>query len=478
MPKHKQFISLTKYLISLICVGIISGGSVYIIQKEIRLVEKKQAVQLVDETDELKKVHALYNEINEYYVGDVKKEELVEGAVKGMTEALKDPYTTYLNNEEATNLTNSLSGSFGGIGAIVTLKNERPTIAEAPIKGSPAEKSGLKAEDVILKVDGKETTGKTVDEVVSNIRGKKGSKVTLTILRGEETFDVTLTRDTIPQTTVTGTLDKDNKTVGAIQISSFGENTASELKETIKSLRKDGATSFIIDLRNNTGGLLDQVEEMSSMFLKDGKTIVQFSDKEGNKSETIAGKELDNGFKVEEPVAILVNEYSASASEIFAAALNESADVPLIGTKTFGKGTVQTVRGLDEQSELKLTVMKWLTPSGKWIHEKGIEPTIQVEYPDYAFLIPISREKTLKVGDSSEVVENANKILAALGYSTKGQEFDKQTETAVREFQTAHNLSVTGEIDDATATALEKNLYDLIKQNDTAYNQAMDQLKK
>ena len=478
MPKHKHFISFKRYLISLLCVGIISGGSVYIIQKEIRLVEKNQAAQSVGERDELKKVHALYDEINNYYVGDVKKEELVEGAVKGMTDALDDPYSSYLNNEEATNLTNSLSGSFEGIGAVVTMKNKQPTIAETPIKDSPAEKAGLKAEDILLKVDGKETTGKTLDEVVSKIRGEKGSKVTLTILRGEETFDVTLTRDTIPQSTVKSTIDKDNKTVGSIQITSFGEKTASELKEHIQSLRKKGATSFIIDLRNNTGGLLDQVEEMSSMFLKDGKTIVQFSDKEGNQSKTVAGKELDNGFKVKEPVAVLVNEYSASASEIFAAALNESADVPLIGTKTFGKGTVQTVRGLDEQSELKLTVMKWLTPTGKLIHEKGIEPTIKATYPDYAFLNPISREKTLKPGDSSEVVENVNQLLAALGYNTKGQEFDEQTETAVRKFQADHKLSVTGEIDDGTATALEKALFTLIDENDNAYNSALEQLKK
>ncbi|MGM0124474.1 carboxyl-terminal processing protease [Enterococcus sp. AZ194] len=478
MSKHNQFISFNRYIISLICVGIISGGGVYIVQKEIRLAEKQEAVQKANETGDLKKVYALYDEIMDNYVEKVDKDDLIEGAIKGMTEALDDPFSSYLNNEEADNLTDSLASTFEGIGAVVTLMDDHPTIAEAPIKGSPAEKAGLTAEDIIAKVDGKSTAGKTLTEVVSTIRGKKGTEVTLSIQRGKETFDVTLKRDTIPQESVKGAIDEKNKSIGSIQILTFGENTAYELKEMIQSLRKDGATSFVIDLRGNTGGLLDQVEEMSSMFLKDGKTIVQFSDKKGNKSETVADKKLDKGFKVTEPVVLLVDGYSASASEIFATALNESADIPLIGTKTYGKGTVQTVHGIDDKSELKLTVMKWLTPSGKWIHKKGIEPTIEADYPKEYLLSPISREKTLKKGDGSEVVENMNKFLKALGYQTEGQIFDEKTESAVRDFQKKSQLPETGEVDGKTATALEADMRQLLKENDTAYHKALDKLKE
>ncbi|KAF1298069.1 peptidase S41 [Enterococcus sp. JM4C] len=478
MSKHNQFISFNRYIVSMICIGIISGGSVYIVQKEIHLAEKNQANESAVETDELKKVHALYDEINDSYVEEVKKDDLIEGALKGMTEALDDPYSSYLDSQEATDLTDSLAGSFEGIGAVVTIKNEQPTIAEAPVKGSPAEKVGLKAEDIILKVDGQATEGKTLSEVVSTIRGEKGTEVTLTIQRAKESFVVTLKRDTIPQTTVKGTIDEKNKTVGSIQISAFGENTAKELKETIQSLRKDGAKAFVIDLRDNTGGLLNQVEEMSSMFLKDGKMIVQFSDKEGNKSGTVASKQLDGGFKVTEPVAVLVNGYSASASEIFAAALNESAEIPLIGTKTFGKGTVQTVRGLDEESEIKLTVMKWLTPKGEWIHKKGIEPTIEADYPEYAYSKPISRERTWEKGDTSPVIENLNKVLAALDYDTNGQTFDEKTVAAVSDFQRTVKHPATGKVDDTTATALEAALRKLILANDKAYLTAVDKVGK
>ncbi|MCF0231733.1 MAG: hypothetical protein HUJ63_05600, partial [Enterococcus sp.] len=193
---------------------------------------------------------------------------------------------------------------------------------------------------------------------------------------------------------------------------SFGKKTYQELKETITNLRDKGAKSFVIDVRQNPGGLLDQAERMASMFLKNGETIVQFEDKKGRTMKEVASKELDDGFKVKEPVAVIIDGNSASASEIFAAALHESANVPLIGTKTFGKGTVQTVKDLNDQTEIKLTVLKWLTPKGEWINEKGIEPTIKADYPEYAYLKLIPRDKTLKEGDQSEDIQNLNAILA------------------------------------------------------------------
>ncbi|MBM7688615.1 peptidase S41 [Enterococcus ureilyticus] len=475
--KNKQQVPFRQYLISIICVAFLAGGSCYIY---FDYQYKKQLADSPTQNEDLKKIDALYNEIINNYVGKVDEKKLVDGALKGMTEALDDPYSSYLNEPEADELDQSLAGSFEGIGATMTMTDDLPTVAQAPIEGSPAAKAGMKTNDTILKVDDEETQGKTLTQVVSKIRGKKGTEVRLTIARGEETFELKLIRDTIPIETVKGELDKTDPSVGSIKITSFGENTFKELQKTIKTLRKDGATSFVIDLRQNPGGLLDQVEQMASMFLKDGKPIIQFEDKNGNTSEEVASTQLDNGFKVTEPTVVLVDEGSASASEIFAAALKESGDKTIIGTKTFGKGTVQTVKNLNGKSEIKLTVLKWLTPNGEWIHEKGLEPTIKVDYPDYAYLSPISRDKTLKQGDSSPVVKNVNALLKALDYEVDGQssEFSEQTKLAVESVQKNSELPITGEIDNETATLIEIAIGQKIKDNDAFYEACIKELKK
>ncbi|MBO0441312.1 S41 family peptidase [Candidatus Enterococcus ikei] len=475
--KNKRQVPFYQYIISIICVAFLAGGSCYIYFNQLY---KNHLANSSTQNSDLKKVDNLYNEIVTNYVGKVDEKKLVDGALKGMTEALDDPYSSYLNEPEADELDQSLAGSFEGIGATMTMKEDLPTVAQAPIDGSPAAKAGMKTNDTIIKVDDEETQGKTLSEVVSKIRGKKGTEVRLTIVRGNETFELKLTRDTIPIETVKGELDKKDSSIGSIKITSFGANTYKELQDTIKNLRKDGATSFVIDLRQNPGGLLNQVEQMASMFLKDGKTIIKFEDKKGNISEETASSNLDGGFKVTEPTVVLVDEGSASASEIFAAALKESGNKKIIGTKTFGKGTVQTVKNLNDKSEIKLTVLKWLTPKGQWIHEKGLEPTIKADYPDYAYLSPISRDKTLKTGDSSAVIKNINALLSALGYEvdTESSDFSEQTKSAVSAVQTDNKLPVTGEVDNETASAIEAEIGKKIKDNDQAYDSGIKELQK
>nr|HPJ00165.1 S41 family peptidase [Enterococcus sp.] len=356
--QNKQ-IPFHRFIISLICVAVISGGGVYI-------ANNSGTTLASEEEDELQKVHTLYRTLQEDYYQKVDKDTLIEGALKGMTEALNDPYTTYLGKEEAEQLSDSLADSFEGIGATLTLVDNLPEVAQAPVKDSPAEKAGLKVHDKILKVDGKETIGQTLNEVVQSIRGEKGTQVILTIQRAAKTFDVEITRGKIPIASLIAEMDENQPTIGKIQIASFNESTARELQKAIEKLRKEGAQSFIIDLRQNPGGYLSQAEVMASMFLEDGQTIVQFETDDQIVGSSKASSDLDGGFKVTEPVAVLVDGGSASASEIFAAALKESANVPVIGTKTFGKGTVQAVNGFGDQSELKMTVQKWLTPSGEW----------------------------------------------------------------------------------------------------------------
>lgn len=429
---------------------------------------------------ELLQVNQLYYLLKNNYVEDISEEELITGALKGMTNALGDPYSDYLSGDDLDQLNDSLSSSFEGIGATMMLDNEQIVIPEPPIKNSPAEKSGLQAKDIILKVDDESTEDKKLSEVVQQIRGKKGTDVKLTVQRGADIFDVTITRDVIPIDTVAFKLDEEDKHIGLIEIYHFAQNTSEEFDQAIHELREQGATSFIIDVRGNPGGLLDQVEKMSSRFLVNGTPIIQFEDKEGVKKVSKASVDLDGGDKITEPTVVLIDENSASASEIFAGALSEKADIPLIGTQTFGKGTVQTVIPLSKSGEVKLTTMKWLTPDGNWIHKEGIKPNIEADYPEYAYLTPIDISKTYQEGDSGEVIRTLNEMLLALGYfkGTAQVIYDDHTVQAIQEFQKSHQLPVTGVADKTTIIEIEKDLRTLIQQNDNAYQQGKKWLKE
>lgn len=476
--KKKKYptVPFHQYIISLICVGFLAGGGAYIYLDHVVKTQYTKT-NISQSTDDLKPVHDLYEEIISNYVGDVDQQTLIDGALKGMTSSLDDPYSSYLTGSEAQNLEENLSGSFEGIGATMSLENGRPTIAQAPVEGSPAAKAGLRIDDVVLAVDDVPTEGQSLQEVVSKIRGKKGTEVKLNIQRGDESFSVTIVRDQIPVDSISFEVDKEDPAVGLIRISIFSETSFIELQRAVVSLREEGAKSFVIDLRQNPGGLLTQVERMVSMFLDDGEVIVQFEDKKGNVQKDVAGKALDNGFKVKEPVAVLIDGGSASASEIFAAALQESRKVSVFGTTSFGKGTVQTVKDLNDDSEVKLTILKWLTPEGEWIHEKGVTPTVEADYPDYAYLAPISRHEPLKLGDSSSAVKNLNTMLTALSYEVdSNEEYSEKTEQAVKTIQTDHDLEATGIVDGKTAEKIEAALTELIQENDTAYEKAKEYL--
>lgn len=469
-------VPLHQYLISIACTAFLVGGASYIYFDQ----QYQHQTAEVKTTSELAEVESLYEEIQSNYVGDVDKKALVQGALKGMTSALDDPYSSYLSGDEAQELDETISGSFEGIGTSLSMENERPTVSQAPVSGSPAEKAGLRTGDVIQKIDDESVSGLSLNEVVKKIRGPKDTQVKLEVARDGETFSVAIKRDTIPVDTVIGELDHEHPTIGKIRITTFGETTSNELIKTVDQLRKEGAEKFILDLRQNPGGLLNQVQQIASMFLEDGKTVVQFEDKQGNRQAITAGESLDKGYKITEPVAVLVDGGSASAAEIFAAALKESAGRPVIGTQTFGKGTVQTVKALngEKDGEIKLTILKWLTPDGEWLHEKGLEPTIKADYPEYAYLAPISRENSYRIGDTSDEVSKINQVLAALGHKTTGKEFTEVTRDAVMEEQKRAELDPTGVVDNQTATALEQGLVKQIQAHDVPYETAVKELMK
>lgn len=471
---HKKF--TLKYIIVLVVVAVMaSGATVFIYELS------GKSAPLASSGSSFEEVDQLYEMIEGGYIKKVDKEKLIDGALKGMTEAVGDPHTNYLSPEKAKDFDDSVSGNFEGIGAIMTLKDGYPTVAEPPIKGSPAEKAQLKTDDVIIKIDGKDVIkDKPLEDTVKLVRGKKGTSVKLEISRGKDTFTVNIKRDTIPVESVHSSIDKNNKSIGKIEITSFNDTTSDEFNNAVTQLRKEGAKSFIVDLRGNPGGVLGEVEKIISRFLKDGETIVQFESLHEKRNADKARKELDKGDKIKEPTVLLVDEYSASASEVMASALKDTGRFEVIGEKTFGKGTVQMLLPLENGGELKLTVRKWLTPKGEWIHEKGVKPTVEVKYPDYFENLVIDTSLKYREGVISEHVKIINEYLKLLGYpiETVGDVYTAETVAAIKQFQSDQKLPETGNADEETIQKLTTAVFDNWKENDQQYQKAVEILTK
>lgn len=273
---QKKTLPVSIFLISIICTIVITAVVTHFIDQK-QAMDNDSVVKIT--RNDLDDVQDLYDLISTNYVDKVDKEQLIQGALKGMTDSLQDPESEFLTAKETKELNAKVAGSFEGIGANLQLENRLPVIDRVPVKNSPAEKAKLKAQDIILEVDGKKTQDKSLDQLSSMIRGKKGTQVKLLIQRGEEKFEVVLERDVIPEDTVKGTIDKNDKSIGSIQIDNFRETTALEFRTIIEELRKEGAKSFIIDLRQNSGGLIAEAERVASYFLENGDTIAQFSNK-------------------------------------------------------------------------------------------------------------------------------------------------------------------------------------------------------
>jgi carboxyl-terminal processing protease len=429
----------------------------------------------VTERSEFNKLYEAYDKLNEKYYKDLDEEKLVNGAINGLLESVGDPYSDYMNQDEAKKFQESISSSFEGIGAEIQEKDGYISIV-SPIKGSPAEKAGLQPNDKILKVDGESIQGMSVTDAVLLIRGEKGTKVTLTIQRPgqEKSMEVTITRDEIPIETVYAEM-KDNG-IAEIQITSFSENTYKELVNALNEMQDKGMKKLVLDLRQNPGGLLDQAIKISNLFVPEGKLLFQVEDHNGKVEKYVS----EGGQKVNVPTAILVDEGSASASEILAAAVSESNDIPLVGTKTFGKGTVQTAEEFEDGSNMKFTTAKWLTPNGNWIHEKGITPDYEVKMPDYAQLPYINPDKELKESDMSDAVKTAEQMLNALELNPGNVDgyYDEDTKSAVQQFQEKNKLEATGVLKGETTVKLMDQLRQKLKENDPQFKKAVEVLNK
>jgi carboxyl-terminal processing protease len=434
----------------------------------------KKVVEVPTERQEFSQLYDAYDELKEKYYTDIDDKKIIHGAINGMFEALDDPYSDYMEKEEAEQFNSELSSSFQGIGAEIQERNGNIVVV-SPIKNSPAEKAGLLPEDIIVSVDGQSLQGMSATEAVLLIRGKKGTPVTLTIKRGnsEDLIEMTIIRDDIPIETVYGEMGDDK--IAHIQITSFSENTADELRKLLDQYESEGMKSIILDVRQNPGGYLNAAIDISNLFIDEGKTIVKLQSRKGEPEVVLS----EGGKKYKYPIIVLIDNGSASASEILAGALKESAGATLVGLTSFGKGTVQTVTQLPDGSNLKYTTGKWLTPKGNWIHEKGIKPDVEVQYPEYYSATYIDPNTELKRGVVSNYVKSAELMLDALGYNvgTIDETYDASTESAVVQFQRDHGLERNGAISGDTTYKLMDALREKIQKDDPQVLKAKELLQ-
>lgn len=318
-------------------------------------------------------IETVYDSLRANYDGELDVNKLLDGLKKGLADAAGDPYTVYLTADEAKELNEQLTGSFEGIGAELGRDADKNIIIIAPLPGTPAEKAGLRARDIIAQIDGANATGMSVDEAKDKIRGAKGSTVKLRIVRDGSAIDVNIVRDTINISSVNSRILDGN--IGYMQITRFGEDTVAQSKQAASSFKQVGVTGVIVDVRSDPGGLLDASIDISSLWLQDKTVLTERRGGKVIKTYKSRGSATLSGV----PTVVLVDEGSASASEILAGALRDNNAATLIGTKTFGKGSVQQLVKFLEGDELKVTIARWYTPSGKNIDGQGIEPDQKVE---------------------------------------------------------------------------------------------------
>ena len=333
---------------------------------------KEEAVS--QETKE--KLSGIQALIQKEYIGEVDEDALQTGICQGYVGALGDPYSAYYDEEQTSALMETTQGEYGGIGVVLTQNLDTGvTTASSVYEDSPAMKAGMKDGDIIYQVEGRDVSGMALEEISGSIKGEKGTTVEITVLRGEEREEVTLTitRDTIQAETVKTRMLEDE--IGYLAILEFDSVTLEQYREGLAELTAQGMEGLIVDLRGNPGGNLDTVCEILDLMLPEG-LIVYTEDKDGNRQEFTS----DEAQEVQVPLAVLVDGNSASASEIYAGAIQDYGIGQIVGTKTYGKGVVQTIYDLKDGTSLKLTVAEYFTPNGRNIDGEGITPDVEVTY--------------------------------------------------------------------------------------------------
>lgn len=371
--KQKRKKNLKFNLAEVILIMIVTAICTIVLTIRVSYAVNNTPRKIKTETD-LSEFISIYDSISSDYYQEVNKEEMISSAIEAMVNYLDDPYSSYLDKEQAEALAQELNGQYEGIGAKIKLSNKQFSITEV-FKDGPAEKAGLKKDDIILKIGDVSVEGKTLDDVSALIKNKEKDSFTITVDRKKEKVDITIKRSKVDLKSVDyRIIKKDKKQIGVITISVFAKNTYAQFKEIIDKIDFNEVTSLVIDLRNNKGGHLTTATSIAEMFLNKNDVIYQTSTKKGTKKITSKKEQIINA-----KVVVLVNGSTASASEILAATFKENLNAEIVGVKTYGKGKVQQTKMLSDGSMVKFTIESWLTPNGEKIDQKGIEPTFEVK---------------------------------------------------------------------------------------------------
>ncbi len=397
-------------------------------------------------------------ELMENHYSQPDKETLIEGAINGMITALDDPHSSYFDYEEAVEFTNSFSETYTGIGVTVRY-TDGLIVVEQVKKDGPADGAGILPNDIIAFVDGKDVRTDEYYEIISTILGDEGTDVTIGVIRqGVDTvINLTMTRAVIQNSTVEYTsYDSEGKTIGYIEVSTFGDETADKFADAIEELEKLNIDGLIVDLRNNGGGHLSTVYYMMNEILLDNGNEMFSTQYYSNGEFKIQEYHATNKVKKDYNIVTLVNQNSASASEVFSSGMQEQGDYPVIGVQTYGKGTMQTDASLltTEGDALHISIGKWITADGNWVHfnggTDGVTPDVIIEPTVYetAYKLFLFDDETLEFDTVDTRVQNLQYILIGMGYEVREDGyFDVDTQNAIKDIQTTNGLTPTGVVD-------------------------------
>ena len=330
-------------------------------------------------TSDIEEVEKIYDQLLSNYYGNINKQDLTDAAIKGMIESLDDPYSNYIDATDTSDFDEQIYGYYIGIGTEITANDNNEFEITNIYENTPATKSNIQLHDILLKINGEDISDKSVSEIGNMIQGDINTSVTLTLKRDNEIFDVTISRERIDLISVnTQIFEKDNKLIGYIKVTNFATNTFEQFQAALEELAANNVESLIIDLRDNLGGQIDIASKIASLFLTKDKIIYQISNSDG-----IVQPIYSTGpGNFQKPVSILVNGATASASEVLALALRESGNATIIGTKSYGKGTIQESYKLSTGATVKFTIQEWLSPNSTSINGVGIQPDIEVTASD------------------------------------------------------------------------------------------------
>lgn len=375
MLNKKSDFRIYELILFAVLIIIVSVFLTVLIMHEVGSSSINKGVSKNKDSDYLNEFEEVYELINDSYYKKVDKKDLIEGAINGMLQSLNDPHTSYFNADETENFNEIMNGSYEGIGAEVSINSNGDIFIFSVFKNSPASEAGLKFNDIILEVNGNLTKGLTTTEVVSYIKDPSKPVANIKINRDGKELEFNVTkRVVVIESVESKTYEVKGKNIGYIVINNFANNTYEQFKEHLEKIEAKSIDGLVIDVRGNSGGYLHSVTSMLDMFLPKGTTIYQIEDNKTTYKYTSKTSESRNY-----PIAVLVNKGSASASEILAVSLKESYGADVVGTFTYGKGTVQITKDLKGGSMIKYTIQKWLSPKGNWINDVGVEPTYEID---------------------------------------------------------------------------------------------------